>query len=180
MTVLVTAASKHGATSGIAARIGASLAERGVEVDVKPPDEVQDLAGYEAFVVGSGVYMGRWLKSASAFVRANADKLSEHPTWLFSSGPIPSDRSVPADPRDAANGDKLGETVHARDHKVFAGKLQRSELSFAERAVVRVAHAGEGDHRDWQAVDEWAAAIADDLQEAQRGAVCRLEGATTS
>ena len=63
MTVLVTAASEHGATGEIAARIGADLAEQGFEVDVREPDEVHDLAPYEAFVVGSAVYMGHWLKA---------------------------------------------------------------------------------------------------------------------
>jgi hypothetical protein len=33
-----------------------------------------------------------------------------------------------------------------------------------ERIAVRGAHASEGDHRDWQAIDEWAAAIATDVK----------------
>jgi menaquinone-dependent protoporphyrinogen oxidase len=64
MTVLVAAASKHGATEEIAERIGAVLAAHGVEVDVKKLQEVSGLAGYEAFVLGSGIYLGKWLKEA--------------------------------------------------------------------------------------------------------------------
>ena len=165
MTVLVTAASEHGATGEIAARIGADLAERGFDVDVKKPAEVEDLAAYDAFVVGSAVYMGQWLKAAKTLVNAHADELAERPTWLFSSGPIVGDPPVPtAD--DGRAGDALAAITHAREHKVFAGKLDRSELNWCEKVAVRAAHAHEGDYRDWQAIDDWAAAIARELGQA--------------
>jgi menaquinone-dependent protoporphyrinogen oxidase len=163
MTVLLTAASEHGATGEIAARIGADLAEQGVEVEVKKPEEVRELAQYEAFVVGSAIYLGQWLKPARSFVGAHADELAQRPTWLFSSGPIVGDPPTP-DPHDAAKGDTLAGTVHAREHKLFAGKLDKSKLNWCEKVAVRAAHAREGDYRDWQAIDEWAAAIARELQ----------------
>jgi menaquinone-dependent protoporphyrinogen oxidase len=62
----------------------------------------------------------------------------------------------------------LAETVHARDHKVFAGKLDGRELNWCEKIAVRCAHAREGDYRDWQAIDEWAAAIGRELQQKRR------------
>jgi len=62
MRVLVTAASKHGASEEIAERIGAVLAAHGVEVDVKQLQDVGGLGGYEAVVLGSGIYLGKWLK----------------------------------------------------------------------------------------------------------------------
>jgi len=33
-----------------------------------------------------------------------------------------------------------------------------------------MAHASEGDYRDWQAIDDWAAAIAQQLQQGRVGA----------
>jgi menaquinone-dependent protoporphyrinogen oxidase len=165
MTALVTAASKHGATGEIAARIGAGLAERGVEVDVKNPQDVHDIDQYDAFVVGSALYMGKWLKAARSFIDAHVDELAKHPTWLFSSGPIVGDPTRPDDPHDAAQGNSLAQTVHAREHKLFADKLDKSKLNFAEKAAVRAAHSSQGDHRNWNAIDEWAAAIAQELQQ---------------
>jgi menaquinone-dependent protoporphyrinogen oxidase len=162
MTVLVTAASEHGATDEIAARIGADLAQRGFEVDVRAPDEVHDLAPYEAFVVGSAVYMGHWLKAARTFVDTHADELAQRPTWLFSSGPIVGDPPRPG-PDDGRAGDALAESAHAREHRVFAGKLDKSALNWCEKVAVRAAHAREGDYRDWQAIDDWAAGIAREL-----------------
>jgi menaquinone-dependent protoporphyrinogen oxidase len=161
MTVLVTAASEHGSTREIAARIGADLAAEGLAVEVKRPEEVHELAQYDAFVVGSAVYLGQWLKPAKRLVHVHADELSRHPTWLFSSGPIGDPPT--ADPQDAAGGDALAETVHAREHKIFAGKLDKSTLNWCEKIAVRCAHASEGDYRDWQAIDEWAGTIAQEL-----------------
>ena len=168
MTVLVTAASNHGATAGIAARVSADLAEMGVEVELKELDELRDVSDYEAFVVGSGIYFGQWLKPAKKFIESHQEELSRRPTWLFSSGPIVGDPPK-AGPEDSAKGDALAETVHAREHKVFAGKLDESDLNWCERIAVRCAHARDGDYRDWEAIDEWAADIGREFLQAKGG-----------
>jgi menaquinone-dependent protoporphyrinogen oxidase len=167
MTVLVAAASKHGATGEIAARIGACLAERGIDVEVKDLQQVADVSGYDAFVIGSGIYLGKWLKEARRFLDAHADDLAQRPTWLFASGSIVGDPPVGDDPNALRAGlaDRLVEMTNAREHKLFAGKLDTSRLGLLEKAAVRGAHASEGDHRDWQAIDDWAAAVAHELEQ---------------
>ena len=85
MTVLVAAASKHGATAEIAERIGAALRAHGVGVDVRALDDADELGAYEAFVLGSGVYLGNWLEEARRFLDAHAAELADRPTWLFAS-----------------------------------------------------------------------------------------------
>jgi menaquinone-dependent protoporphyrinogen oxidase len=168
MTVLVTAASRHGATAEIAERIGSGLAERGLSVEVqKLPIADGDIARYEAFVIGSAIYLGTWMKEATRFVEAHADELSEHPTWLFASGSIVGDPPVADDPnamRPSLAG-KLVASTHAREHKLFAGKLDSSRLRFTEKLPVKMAGGREGDWRDWDAVDTWAATIADHLRQ---------------
>ena len=170
MTVLVAAASEHGATAEIAAWIGAGLAANGVDVDVRKLEEVDDVERYNAFVLGSAVYLGQWLKTARNFVDDHADDLADRPTWLFSSGPIVGDPPPPDDPAavQATLVEKLVETTHARGHKVFSGKLDKSNLNWCEKVAVRAAHATEGDHRDRAAVDEWAATIAGELEELEQ------------
>jgi menaquinone-dependent protoporphyrinogen oxidase len=59
MKVLVAASSRHGATGEIAAEIGRVLTERGLDVRVASLDDVADLHGFDAFVLGSAVYVGR-------------------------------------------------------------------------------------------------------------------------
>jgi menaquinone-dependent protoporphyrinogen oxidase len=76
MSTLVVYASKHGATRGIAERIATKLGEAGQEAEARPVEAVDDLMGYEAFVVGSAVYSGHWQKEASAFVQRNRTVLA--------------------------------------------------------------------------------------------------------
>ena len=166
MTVLVTAASKHGATREIAEEIARVLDEHGVSTELLDLDDVTDLSGYEASVVGSGIYLGNWLKSARRFLDIHAAELAQRPTWLFASGSIVGEPPVADDPDALRAGlvERLVETTHAREHKLFAGKLDTSKLGLLEKAAVRGAHGSEGDHRDWDEIDRWAEEIAEQLR----------------
>lgn len=165
MTVLVAAATRHGATGEIAKRIGSDLSERGLTVEVRRPQDVTDLRRYEAVVLGSAVYFGNWMKEARHFVDAHADELVKKPTWLFASGSITGDPPRADDPNALRPSlvEQLVSATHAREHKLFAGKLDSSALSLPERLPVRMAKGREGDWRDWDEVDAWASAIAREL-----------------
>jgi menaquinone-dependent protoporphyrinogen oxidase len=162
MTVLVASASRHGATEEIAKAIGETLAAQGVSVDVKRVEEVDTVLPYDAFVLGSAIYMGNWLRSARAFVDEHAEVLALRPTWLFSSGPIGSPPHPAAgDSFDVA---ELVETTCAREHHLFAGRLEKSELGLTERVLAGALRVPAGDYREWDAVTGWATAIARVLQ----------------
>jgi menaquinone-dependent protoporphyrinogen oxidase len=88
MKVLVTAASKHGATAEIGATIGEVLGgEQGLDATVVPPEEVAAVDGYDAVVLGSAVYAGHWMAAAKELVDRAGSALAGKPVWLFSSGP---------------------------------------------------------------------------------------------
>ena len=158
MKVLVAVASRHNATRDIAEMIADELQVSGFEVDLRAADAVLDIDGYEAVVLGSGVYMGRWLPAARHFVDVHGPALRTVPVWLFSSGPLGAEDPQP--PGDPADIPALLEATHARDHKVFAGKLDKRSLGLAERLMAKAVHAPEGDFRDLGAVIEWARSIA--------------------
>ena len=86
MRVLVTAASKHGATAEIARAIAEELTAAGVDAVLPPADAHPD--GYDGVVLGSAVYAGRWFAPAREFVDRHADTLRQPQVWLFSSGPV--------------------------------------------------------------------------------------------
>jgi menaquinone-dependent protoporphyrinogen oxidase len=171
MTVVVGYASRHGATGQIAERIAEILRAAGLNVRIGPVGSV-DLAGGEAYVLGSATYFGHWLAEATEFVRRHRAVLDGRPVWLFSSGPLGDettdaqgqDLSTSAEPEELP---ELREAVHARDHRVFFGVLDPGSLRMRER-MVRALPAGrqllpEGDFRDWADIDAWAEGIASDL-----------------
>ena len=162
MNVLVTAASRHGATQEIAEAIGRTLSERGVTASVLPMADVSDLDGYDAVVIGSAVYMGQWLETARDFVEQHSETLSSRPTWLFSSGPI-GDPPRPKEP-EAVDVDDILLKTQTKEHQLFAGKLDKSKLGFGERAVMLAFRAVEGDYRDWGEIEAWASGIAQELR----------------
>ena len=176
MRILVAFASRHGGTEGIADAVAAALRETELAgsvgatdamvpgtrhlVDVLKVGDVEDVSGYDAVIVGSAVYAGRWMDSARRFVLTHATTLQTRPVWLFSSGPV-GDPAVPD--TEAADAAELAELVEAQGTRTFAGRLRPAELSLSERARIRDVHAAEGDYRDWDEIREWALDIADTL-----------------
>ena len=146
MRVLVTAATRYGATDEIAQVIAEVLGEHGLEATLLPPEQVEGVDGYDAVVVGSAVYAGQWLKPARELVERHAGALAGRPVWLFSSGPVGDPPKPEEDPVDVAD---LLAVTGAREHRVFAGKLVRKQLSFPERAIVSALRVPDGDFRDW-------------------------------
>ncbi|HVC88121.1 MAG TPA: flavodoxin domain-containing protein [Gaiellaceae bacterium] len=162
MNVLVTAASQQGATRGIAEAIARELRLRGLDVTIATPEEIDDVEDYDAFVIGSAIYVGHWLESATEFVRRFAPTLSQRPVWLFSSGPVgdPKRKLVQKMTADPVELPELVALSGAREHRLLAGKLAGRGLPRPQRAALLVFRGIEGDWRDWAAVEHWAGEIA--------------------
>jgi menaquinone-dependent protoporphyrinogen oxidase len=174
MRILVAYATRHGATAGIAARIAQTLRGRGLQAEARPVGEATDIDGYDAFVVGSASYMGRWLQEASRFVREHRGILAARPVWLFSSGPVGTE-TVDAKGRDVLEASRPAEFgefaagLHPRDERVFFGAYDPNDRPvglvetlgswFTRMAAIREALPA-GDFRDWAAIDAWAEDIA--------------------
>ena len=163
MRILVTAATKHGATGQIAQAIANTLRDQGLDPTVLEPERVGTVDGNDAVVLGSAVYAGHWLKPARELVGRCGPALAVRPVWLFSSGPVGDPPKPEEDPVDVA---EILAATSAREHRVFAGKLVRKQLSFPERAIVSALRVPDGDFRDWPEITGWAAGIATALRSA--------------
>jgi len=161
MRVLVAYASKHGSTGGVAEAIVERLRELEVGADACSVDDVEDLSGVDAIVLGSAIYAGSWIKSAVDFAERNRDTLEQLPLWLFSVGPLGEEvKDEEEQPKQLA---QLRDELHPRDHRVFFGALDRSKLSFPERMIAKAVRAPDGDFRDWDEIKGWAGEIAGSL-----------------
>jgi menaquinone-dependent protoporphyrinogen oxidase len=166
MRVLICVASRHRATEDLGTRLAAELkarlagAELSLHIDVREAHQRIDVGNYGAAVVGSALYLGKWLPAARNFVAVNAEQLRAMPVWLFSSGPLGEPPTPAGEPEGIA---ELIRATVAREHRLFPGRLDKDALTFGERAIVRAVHAPYGDFRDWDALATWAASIADQL-----------------
>lgn len=175
MKVLVAYASKYGSTKAIAERIAGKIREGGITVDAIPAKTVDDVGGYDAFVLGSALYILDWMKDAKTFVERHRDILATRPLWLFSSGPI-SPGTTDMQGRDARTTCAkkevmaLKDELRARDHHIFWGALDKKKLSIPERLIASVpAFPGtEGDFRDWNEIDQWAMTVAQEIAAARQ------------
>ncbi len=174
-------ASRHGGTAGIAQRIAEGLRSAGAEVQLADAAKRPDPRGFDAYLIGSGVYMGSWLKEAVEWLERNQSALAGHPVWLFSSGPLPGStkQTTGVDPVTDALGpadgpgsggrmkiESLTAPLRPRGHGVFRGAFDPKDppKSMSER-LVRMMPAAKGilppgDFREWDKVDAWAQAVA--------------------
>jgi menaquinone-dependent protoporphyrinogen oxidase len=173
--------SRHGGTRGIAERIGEVLRASGIDATTEGAQGADAFPDADAFVVGSGVYMGSWLKEPLEFLARHQALLATRPVWLFSSGPLRgSTKEKPAvDPVENALGpldgpgsggrkrvEALSSAIGVRGHEVFFGAFDPTDSpkAMSER-LVRLMPAAKailppGDFRDWPAIEAWAREIA--------------------
>lgn len=163
--ILVAYASRAGSTAGVADRIGQVLAARGAQVDVCPVQKVAGLQEYDGVVLGSAIQGQKWLPEAMRFVQDHRAELSRKPCAAF----------MVCITLSMANADQyreglkawmapVRELVHPLSEGYFAGGLDFSKLPFsfnilAMRLVVLTGMWKEGDHRDWNAIQDWASQL---------------------
>jgi menaquinone-dependent protoporphyrinogen oxidase len=163
--ILVTYASRSGSTAGVAEFIAQTLNELGCTADVRPMEEVSDLAPYGAVVAGSAIQDKQWLPEALEFLRENRAALSEKPCAVF----------LVCMTLAMKNGEKyrgavadflqpVRAIITPVSEGLFAGALDISKVpDFRARFGFRLSALfgvwSEGDHRDWQAIRNWAASL---------------------
>ncbi|MBN1146864.1 MAG: flavodoxin domain-containing protein [Anaerolineales bacterium] len=163
--ILVTYASRFGATAGVAEAIGKTLSERGAQVDVLPMKEVKDLSAYQAVVAGSAINGGAWLPEAMAFIRAHQAELRSKPFAAFQvCMTLAMKNGEQYRSHVSAWLEPVRSLVRPVSEGLFAGALDIGKIpSLSDRLKFRLSVLfgvwKEGDHRDWKAIHAWAANI---------------------
>lgn len=165
MHVLITWGTKMQGTKGIAGMIADELRDEGIRVTKMNAREVVHLDGYDAVIVGGGLYANRWQRDAARFVNRNIEGLRKVPVWFFSSGPLDASAdggTVPPTRQVQA----LIERVGARGHMTFGGCLPADAGGFPAKAMA-AKHAG--DWRNEKQIRRWARELAGRLPTASPG-----------
>ncbi len=168
--VLVTYASRYGSTAEIATAIGEELTEAGLDVDVLVAGPELQVAKYDAVVVGSPSYGRKWLPDASIFVVGNRDRLAQLPVALFTVGSlgVKNPRSALREHREIVS--TLSDLAPGLDPvatALFHGSFSRSNLPLCLRILDWMAGTPQGDHRDWDAIHNWARSVGELLSKAE-------------
>lgn len=172
MRIQLVVASRHGSTREIGEAIARTLREDGHEVDVldlcpdgtprpaeyaendggaetaKEPQEPQE-HGYDAYVLGSAVYLMRWLDPLADWVAEHRDILARTPHAAFSVGLTGVRPALPTG-------------LDPRDHVFFRGSIDPEVIADTGGTGTGghpVPTGVAGDWRDWSRIAAWAAGL---------------------
>jgi len=163
--ILVTYATRTGSTRGVAETLGKTLAEGGLQVDVLPMQEVEDLSPYRAVVAGSAIQNKQWLPEAMRFIQAHRAELARKPFAAFLVCMTLAMRNGETyRPFVAEFMAPVRALVKPVSEGLFAGVLDISKVpTLRDRLMFRLSVLfgawSEGDHRDWNAIRAWAESL---------------------
>jgi menaquinone-dependent protoporphyrinogen oxidase len=164
--ILVAYTSKYGSTGGVADVIGKELCNRSAAVDVCMVKNIGDLTPYRGAVIGSAIYMGKWMPEAVDFVKRNCGVLGQIAVAYFvvcmtMGQPTEDNRRKVLAYLDPV----LKEVPQVKPVEIgtFAGALHYSNLSMPTKMIMRAKGAPEGDFRQWDVIRAWAECLCSPL-----------------
>jgi menaquinone-dependent protoporphyrinogen oxidase len=158
-SVLVCYATRYGSTGEIASVIARELETGGFEVTLSPLSLVENPGIYSAVVIGSPLYMGKWLVEARDFVSRFRKELQGLPVAVFTVG--------------YSFGDRMKEHIASSDDALapvriflipvaagnFPGRIDTDRMSLTDREIIRLAGITPGDFLDRDEARQWARKI---------------------
>ena len=159
--ILVTYATKYGSTAETAELIGNFLRDEGKVVEVRPICEVFAVTKYSAVIIGSPLYMGKLLPDIVEFVKKHQNMLHERPVIFFLAGYTLVDIDESKRKKALAAVDIVRPYVTPHETGLFAGKVPSENLSFMEKAAMKIDGISPGDYRNPDIVREWTKGLID-------------------
>jgi menaquinone-dependent protoporphyrinogen oxidase len=155
-SVLVCYATRYGSTGEIASIIAGELQKREFEVTLSPLSQVANPGNFDAVVIGSPVYMGKWLAEARDFVSRFRKDLQNLPVAVFTVGYSFRNRMkadiIPSD--DALASIVIFFSPRAKGY--FAGRVDTDRMSLTDREIILLAGITPGDFLNPDEVQQWA------------------------
>lgn len=159
--VLIAYGTLRGSTRRAADTIAEALRSEGLEADVRAAAEVGDLSGYDAAIVGGGMYGSRWHADALGFIQRHRTALDAMPVACFARGTSLIRGEQDVERRRAT----LSAQIDGRADPVGIAFFpdSTSNLPLMTRILSRLAGRPPCDYRARDAIDRWARDIAHEL-----------------
>lgn len=158
LDLLIVYATRHGSTREVAAAIWRELGDD-YRAEVKAAEDVRNLDGVRAVVLGGCLYMGHWHHDAVRFLKRFRSELAEIPLAVYALGP----KTMAAE--DVAGSRKQLEhalarvtEIDPRSVAVFGGVINPKKLPFPFN------HLPKSDARDWDEIRSWTRELPDALE----------------
>jgi menaquinone-dependent protoporphyrinogen oxidase len=135
------------------------MCSKEVATDVLLIKNVSDISSCQAVVIGSAIYMGKWMSEAVDFVKKNKDILRQVPVAYFLacmtlSHPTEEKRAEVLSYMDPII--KAVPEIKPVAIGTFAGAMDYNNLSWLNKKILKSKGTPEGDFRDWNAIRAWA------------------------
>jgi menaquinone-dependent protoporphyrinogen oxidase len=166
--ILVCYSTRYGSTGEIAGMIGEELDLTGYKVTVSPISEVKNPGAYDAVVIGSPLYMGKWLAEARDFVSRFRHPLNERPVAVFSVGYSLKDRTMTHFRSGEDALDAIRIFINPISTGFFPGRVDPDLMSPADKEMIRLGSVTPGDFREDALVRSWAKTLAGSLSKEVR------------
>ena len=156
--ILVAYGTAAGSTKEVAEKVGETLKERGLEVDISAVESIKTLAGYDGLVLGTGVRAFRLLDGTMRFLRKFKKQMREIPLAAFLVC-LTMCEDTP-EHRDSAM--KFAKPILKIKEPVsmglFGGVMDPEKLTGFAKVMFQNWKTEDG--RDWDAIKAWATEVA--------------------
>lgn len=172
--ILVTYATQTGYTKGVAETIAGTLSEHGLAVEILPMKDVTDLVPYQAVIAGSALQAKQWLPEATDFIKSHQSELARKTFAFFSvCMTLAMAKGESFRPQIGEWLAPVRQLVKPISEGLFAGGLDIKKIpSGSDRLKFRISVIlgvwKEGDHRNREAIREWAVSLLPVLSDTQR------------
>jgi len=154
--ILIAYASRTGVTAEFAQTLAQAPAFAADRVQVLKMQDVRDLDGFDAVILGSSVRFGQWLAEAQKFVESRQKDLTQRPTALFTVHDLNRGGDAASRLQREAYLAKVRPLLQARCEGFFVGRTEAARLNFFERLLLRMIPQETGAPTSPQALQAWA------------------------
>lgn len=152
--ILLAYGSVSGSTAEVAQVIAEEMGKAGAQVDVSPVEDVKDISGYDAVVVGTAVRMFHILPITRRFLRRHRKGLNNVPVAYFLVC-LTMGEETPENIQKSTDFAKPMIKIKAPvSLGLFGGCVNHEKMTDIFGKTMRAVP--EQDHRDWEKIRTWA------------------------